>query len=113
MNSPENVPRITDVRFAGWDKFEPTTRQLIALRGLLRSEGVDPAELYGAGFTSLEDLSRWGASWGIGFLEAAQEARWTEAERRRVEEFNAERLEQDMKSAIAQMLRGNMRHARG
>jgi hypothetical protein len=68
---------------------------------------VNPQVLYGGGFTSLEDLSRWGASWGISYLEAAQEARWVEQERRRVEEHNAEVLEQRMKSMIADVLRGN------
>ena len=107
MNSPENVPPITDVRFAGWDKVQASLRQVILLRSLLASEGVNPQVLYGGGFTSLEDLSRWGASWGISYLEAAQEARWVEQERRRVEEHNAEVLEQRMKSMIADVLRGN------
>jgi len=98
---PVNVPRVMDVRYAGWDQLEPTVPQLVKLRTLLRQERVDPAELYGDGFSSLEDLSRWGASWGITFLEAAEQARYVEAQRQRVERENAELLEQSMKGLIA------------
>ena len=51
MNNPGNVPRITDPRFARWDELDPTWRQLHRLKTLLHQEGIDAAELYGAGFT--------------------------------------------------------------
>lgn len=104
---PENVPPIRDVRFAGWNELQPTIRQLVQLQRLLREEGVDPAELYGDGFLSLDSLSRWGASWGIGFLTAAQDARYIEGTRRYIEREN-ERVESEwLKSAMAGILRGH------
>lgn len=106
---PANVPALRDVRFAGWDQQQPTIRQLVQLQRLLREEGVDPAELFGDGFSSLESLSRWGASWGIGFLTAAQDARYIEGTRRYIEREN-ERVESEwLKSAMAGILREHNR----
>ena len=106
MKNPANVPPITDVRFAAWDEMDPTARQLTHLRGLLQEERVNPGELYGDGFSSVESLSRWAVSWGIGFLTASQEARWLEAARQRVEQENHERLERMLKASIAAFYRG-------
>lgn len=110
MNTPENVPPITDVRYATWDRLDPTHRQLTQLKRLLAEEGVDPAELYGGGFTSVDHLSRWGASWGIGYLVAAQEARWVNDARARIERENAEQHEQHVKWLMGRIVR---EYARG
>lgn len=106
MKNPGNVPPLRDVRFANWDELAPTARQVAALRGLLRSEGIDPAELFGSGFESVEDLSRWSVSWGIDFLTNAQEARYVNEGRARIERDREERLEQAMKAMIAMHFRG-------
>ena len=106
---PANVPPLRDVRFAGWTELPPTIKQLVQLQRLLREEGVDPAELFGDGFLSLDALSRWGASWGIGFLTAAQDARYIEGTRRYIEREN-ERVESEwLKSAMAGILREHNR----
>lgn len=101
MNNPANVPPLMDARFTGWDTFKCSFKQTFALRELLRQEGIDPRELYGDGFSCLEDLSRWAASWGIGLLESRQQARWTEHERQRVEQ----RREMELKRFIAEYYR--------
>lgn len=105
MNTPEHVPPITDVRFLGWDQVAPTIRQLVRLRALLGEEGINPAELYGNGFTCLEDLSRWGASWGISYLASAQDARYENEARDRFERDRLEREEQRVKSMMSYILR--------
>lgn len=105
MNSPEHVPAITDVRFLGWDQVAPTIKQLTRLRALLREEGISAGELFGRGFTSLEDLSRWGASWGISYLASAQDARYENEARDRFERDRLEREEQRVKSMMAHILR--------
>ena len=110
MNNPGNVPRITDPRFARWDELDPTWRQLHRLKTLLHQEGIDAAELYGAGFTAVDHLSRWSASWGIGYLEAAQEARYVHEGRERILREREENLEQRMKAMIAMHYRSR-RHA--
>lgn len=107
---PVNVPKITDARFAAWDQYEPTLGQLGKLRHLLREERVDPAVLFGEGFSSLPALSRWGVSWGITYLEASREARWIEAHRLRVERDEQEQKESAMKRMIANHYRSAARH---
>ena len=109
MNTPENVPPITDMRYVGWDNADPSFKQLFALKKLLQEEGVNPAELYGSGFTSVDHLSRWAASWGIGYLTAAQEARYVEDHRRRLQ-ADAEELQQlRLKRYIASHYRKQLR----
>lgn len=105
MNTPANVPRITDVRFAGWDERDPSIKQLVRLRALLHEEGVDAAELYGDGFTAVDHLSRWGAHWGISYLSAAQEARYVEGTRRYVERENERVREEQVKALMGEVLR--------
>jgi len=109
-NNPANVPPLNDVRFIGWDKYQCTLRQLGKLRVLLRTEGIQPADLYGDGFTSVEDLSRWGASWGISLLESRAEARWIEHERKRIEWENEDRREQAGKKLMGMILREHMKN---
>lgn len=110
MNNPANVPPIRDPRFANWDQLDPTSRQLFTLKRLLREEQIDPAELYGEGFTSVDHLSRWSASWGIGYLDAAQEARYVNQGRERIAREREENVEQAMKAMIAMHYRSR-RHA--
>ena len=102
---PVNVPPITDVRFIGWDQREPSNSQAWKLRQLMREEGVNPAELYGDGFTDLESLSRWSVSWGITYLDAAQEARHIEGTRRYMEAEQARVDEEHVKYLMAQIVR--------
>lgn len=108
MNNPANVPPITDMRFNQWDEIKPSIKQKIALQMLLDEEGVSPAELYGEGFTSLEALSRWATSWGITFLQAAQDARYLDMARSRMQQEEEEAREAALKSFIA----GHYRQAR-
>lgn len=105
MNNPENVPPIRDARFIHWDELAATFGQLAKLEILLREEGISPAELYGDGFTELRELSRWSVSWGISYLQAAQDARYTNAARDRLEREQAELDEQRVKSMMAHILR--------
>lgn len=102
---PVNVPRITDVRFAGWDQRKPNHAQLWKLKHLLGEEGVNPAQLYGDGFTSVDALSQWGVSWGITYLTAAQDARHIEGTRRYVESENERVRDEAFKSLMAQIVR--------
>jgi hypothetical protein len=105
-DNPVNVPRITDVRFMGWDGREPTFSQTWKLNQLLREEGVDAAELYGDGFNDVESLSRWATSWGISYLDAAQDARHIEGTRRYMESERQRVEEQTLKANMATILRG-------
>ena len=109
MNNPGNVPPIMDVRFARWDQLEPSGKQLWLLNDLLKSEGVNPAELYGDGFTDVRELSRWSVSWGITFLTASREARWIEDHRKRIEQRNQELRDEAAKSLMGMILREHMR----
>jgi len=101
VNNPEHVPKLRDPRLANWDRLDPTYRQLTELKRLLAREGVDPEELYGRGFTSVDHLSRWSVSWGIDYLRTAEEARFINQGRDRVERERQEDLELSMKSMIA------------
>lgn len=109
MNNPANVPPNTDVRFIGWDTRKPSGKQLWLLNELLLSEGVDIAELYGDGFTYMDELSRWSVSWGITFLTASREARWMEDNRRRMEERNQELRDEAGKKLMTMILREHVR----
>ena len=104
-DNPENVPPITDVRFIGWDQREPSNTQLWKLRQLLREEGVNAEDLYGDGFSSVDSLSRWGVSWGITYLDAAQEARHIEGTRRYMEQERARVDEERVKYLMGQIIR--------
>ena len=104
-DNPANVPPITDVRFIGWDQREPSNAQLWTLRKLLREEGVNPAELYGDGFSQVDSLSRWGVSWGITYLEAAQDARHVEGTRRYMAAEQARVDEEHVKYLMAHIVR--------
>lgn len=102
---PANVPQIDDVRYAGSNKVQASPSQVTALRGGLMAEFLEPADLFGDGFTSLEALSKWAAHWGLTIIQARLEARYIEDQRQAVEEYK----EQRMKGMIAQLLRENMR----
>lgn len=105
MNNPGNVPPIRDVRYVAWDESDPSIKQIVKLQALLREEGVDPAELFGEGFTSVDHLSRWSAHWGIRFLSDAQDARYLHAHRERIERESQENREAALKSMIADYFR--------
>lgn len=106
FDNPANVPPIMDVRFAGWDRREPTQNQIWKLGKLLATEGVDPAELYGEGYSGLGRLSRWAMSWGITYLDAAQEARHVESTRQYIERERQRVEEETLKRNMAMILRG-------
>ena len=81
MRNPGNVPAVKFVRHAGRDRSPASGDQVFRLRCLLVEEQIDAADLYGDGFTVLEDLSDYAASWGIEVLESRGDARWVEEQR--------------------------------
>ena len=103
--NPANVPELNDLRFREWDNLAPSNKQLAALDILLNEEGVNPADLYGEGFTSVRELSRWACSWGITFLKDAQDARYTQQAMQRMERDDEEMREMSLKSYIANYYR--------
>ena len=76
--NPENVPRTVHYRDQSFMPLEPcSAAQQTYLLSLMRETGVKAGDLYGDGFTTVEALSSWAASWGIEQLldaRAAQEA---------------------------------------
>lgn len=106
--NPANVPKVRDVRWSYAPKEASTRAQQEKLRELLTWENIQPITLFGDGFTSIEDLSKWSAHWGITTLEDWELARNIEAARREVEE----RLEQETKTAIADFYRAKHPHLR-
>lgn len=71
---------------------------------LLEVEGMKAADLYGDGFSSISELSKWAAHWGISLLESRGQARAIEESRREVED----RIEQQMKAYIGAFFRSKM-----
>lgn len=110
MNSmnPGNVPPVDDVRWMYAVDRKVSARQMRELEEQLRFEGVDPAELYGEGFSSLEDLSSWAAHWGISLLHSRSKARHVEAAR---VAYEADK-EMRVKSMMASILRERNPHLR-
>lgn len=86
--NPANVPLATDPRWrtAALDPSSESQRRY--LDDLLVREDMRPAQLFGKGYKSMEELSKWAANWGIDRLQeignerAAREAdEWAEQER--------------------------------
>ncbi|HEY7822412.1 MAG TPA: hypothetical protein VIG24_06250 [Acidimicrobiia bacterium] len=106
--NPANVPAVGEPRWIIASKEECSLSQQQRLRELLRWEGLEPGVLFGDGFSSMQELSRWAVHWAIDLLEAAMMAR--SVERQRVEYESAK--EQAMKSMIANHYRQQMRAAK-
>lgn len=99
--NPANVPPIKDVRWTLADRQPSSPKQQELLSILLESEGIRARDLFGGGFSTISELSKWAAHWGISFLEDAITARVYEEARMEIEE----RREQDMKRWIASYYR--------
>jgi len=108
VNNPENVPTDDSMRFFFWSKERSTIGQRSYLKVLFRELGVTPEELYGDGFTAIEDLSKWSAHWGIEYMRAAQEAFFAHEHYKRVERQNAEDAEFAFKKLMAGIVRGEL-----
>lgn len=106
--NPANVPEIVDAQWIIASKQPCSVKQRLNLEQMLQWEGIKPEELFGDGFSSTRELSRWAAHWAISLLEAAMMARSVERQRVEIEE----RREQSMKSMIANHYRQQMRSAK-
>lgn len=105
--NPENVPAVSDPRWIIASKESCSIRQQHKLLETLRLEGINPADLFGAGYSSISELSRWAVHWAIDLLDSRMMAR--EVERQRLEVEDAK--EQRMKAMIANHYRQQMRSA--
>lgn len=103
MNSmnPGNVPAVDDARWLFAVDRKVSYRQCRELKDQLKIEGIDAAELYGEGFSSLEELSAWAAHWGISLLHSRSAVRHLEQARRAYEQEKEDR----MKAMIADIFR--------
>ena len=99
--NPVNVPPIKDVRWTLADREKSSPRQQELLSILLESEGIRAQDLFGGGFSSISELSKWAAHWGISFLEDAISARVYEEARLEIEQ----RRDQEIKRWIASYYR--------
>jgi hypothetical protein len=99
--NPENVPKVTDMQWSYAPKESSSSNQQYLLQMLLTSEGINPAELYGNGFLSISELSKWAAHWGITLLESRTLARSVNEAREQVEE----NIEQQMKAYVGNFFR--------
>ena len=106
--NPQNVPPVDDARWMYAVDRKVSLRQARELEEQLRFEGMDAAELYGEGFSSLQDLSAWAAHWGISLLHSRSHARHMEAARVAYEADKETR----MKSMIADIFRQKNPHLR-
>lgn len=72
--NPANVPRQVDYREHTFMPLEPCTEsQRSYLVMLLRQAAMDPAQLFGEGYESIEGLSSWAASWAISELQVLRQ----------------------------------------
>lgn len=103
--NPANVPEVTDRRwmYASNAKCSPAQRE--RLSEYLQWEGIKEADLFGDGFTSIPELSRWAVHWAIDLLESRMAAREFEAYRANYEELQEQRL----KASIAAYYRPRMK----
>lgn len=68
--NPANVPREVLYREQTFMPLEPITdSQRSYLSMLLRQASIEPGNLFGDGFESIEALSSWAASWAISELQ--------------------------------------------
>ena len=87
MNSlnPANVPACRDAQWV-YSVSRPISKaQTHTLQEWLKWEGVKASDLFGEGFSSLQDLSSWAAHWAITLLESRAGARMAEEYRRDLE----------------------------
>ena len=96
------------MRFFFWSREQSTIGQRSYLKVLFGELGVTPAELYGDGFTALEDLSKWSAHWGIEYMRAAQEAFFANDYYKRVQREREEDAEVAFKKLMAGIVRGDL-----
>lgn len=94
--NPAHVPKTVNPHWIIASKERCSHRQQYALKQELGWEGLEPAELFGHGFSSIPELSRWAAHWALELLDSARIARGIERERREA----VEAQEQAMKSWI-------------
>lgn len=94
--NPANVPKTMQPYWIIGSMEKCSARQEYSLKEELGWEGIDPADLFGEGFTSISELSRWAAHWALELLDAGRIARGIEQQRRMAED----ELEQGMKSWI-------------
>lgn len=99
--NPRNVPTPDDRRWIYAAQTEASRAQQTYLADLLEREGLEAADLFGDGFSSSAELSRWAVHWAIDLLESREQARYMEQRR---QEFEEQR-EQQMKSMIAHYFR--------
>ena len=99
--NPKNVAKPDDRRWIYATQTEGSKRQHAYLEELLKREGMEAAELFGEGFSSVQELSRWAVHWAIDLLESRSSARYMEKYRQELEEDR----EQAMKSMIADFFR--------
>lgn len=99
--NPANVPETGDPRWIIASKEKCSSSQRIALVEMLQLEGIHPPDLFGDGYSSIPELSRWAAHWAIDLLESNRLARAVEQQRLEYEE----RKEEQLKSMIADYFR--------
>ena len=99
--NPAHVPETGDPRWIIASKEKCSSSQRVALLDLLQLEGVQPADLFGDGYSSMPELSRWAAHWAIDLLESKRQARAVEQQRVEFEQ----RKEEQLKSMIADYFR--------
>lgn len=100
--NPANVPETGDPRWIIASKEKCSSSQRRALLDQLRLEGMKPADLFGDGFSSISEVSRWAAHWAIDLLNSRFQARVVERQRLDYEE----RKEQALKGWIADYYKG-------
>lgn len=103
--NPANVPPVRLFKDVGRDRSPATADQVFRLRELLREEEVDAAAFFGDGFTSVEELSNWSASWGIEVLDSRWQVAWMEEQRQLILEAE----ERDLKRNMGIILRERFR----
>mgnify|MGYP003646469924 CR=1 FL=1 len=108
MKNPVNVPTENTMRFFFWSKENSTIGQRSHLKVLFGELGVTAEELYGEDFTTLDDLSKWSAHWGIQYMRAAQEAWFAHAYYNRIEREQKENAEAEFKRVMAQIVREDL-----
>lgn len=97
MSDPLNVPEPTSVQWRRATREPATYTQIEWLGTLAAYEGIDLAQLYGEGYRSMGNLSKWAAHWGIEVLESRQAVRAYEKD----EAEHADYLERSTKNFIA------------
>lgn len=103
--NPANVPEPDDRRWMYAHQAECSSAQLARLQEYLQWEGIRAPDLFGAGYSSMPELSRWAVHWAIDLLESRMQAR--ELEQRRVN--HEEIQEQRLKAMIADYYRPRMK----